>query len=281
MSDTDKLITVNIDGGLGNQLFMVAACLAYAWDHGRKPVFRYRNMIINETNRPTYWNTLFKQLKAKRYDIVIDKEYQEPQFHYIPIPPLQENTVKLLGYYISYLYFHHHRERLLKILQPQIPVVPARTCTCSLHFRIDDYKKHPDIYPILNINYYAQAVYLVTSTHNVSQIMYFADPRSKDEAHDMVDELRHLFPNVVFVHSEDITGVINEEQEMLTMAGCAYHIIANSTFSWWGAYFGNSQMVCYPKLWIYHNRDTSNVCLPSWHCIEWVRTCGCTYVCSH
>jgi hypothetical protein len=53
---------------------------------------------------------------------------------------------------------------------------------------------------------------------------------------------------------------------MLLMSCCKHNIIANSSFSWWGAYFNSNadKIVCYPEVWFANNTDTSDLCPLEW-----------------
>ena len=83
-----------------------------------------------------------------------------------------------------------------------------------------------------------------------------------------------MFPLCKFIKSDQS---IEDWKQMLMMSCCRHNIIANSSFSWWSAYFNShtDKIVCYPSQWfgpnLAHN-DTRDLCPDSWKKID-VSTC--------
>ena len=95
--------------------------------------------------------------------------------------------------------------------------------------------------------------------------MYFCEDVDIDNVKQVVNQLKSEFPQFTFVRGEN---TLADWEQLLLMSCCHHNIIANSSFSWWAAYFNNyaDKLVCYPSVWFGpcapHN--TSDLCPPDW-----------------
>jgi hypothetical protein len=68
------------------------------------------------------------------------------------------------------------------------------------------------------------------------------------------------------------TKQLSDWEQLLFMSCCNHNIIANSTFSWWAAYFNSweDKIVCYPSVWFgpSANHNTMDLCPESWNKIS-------------
>jgi hypothetical protein len=120
----------------------------------------------------------------------------------------------------------------------------------SMHFRLGDYKKHPNVYYILDSNYYKHAIshILDKQTNKNAIIYYFCEDADLSDVENTIQILKNDFPLLSFVRADPL---LEDWEQMLLMSLCSHNIIANSTFSWWGAYLNNNtnKIVCYPEKW--------------------------------
>jgi hypothetical protein len=141
----------------------------------------------------------------------------------------------------------------------------------SLHFRFGDYKKYPHIYQILNEKYYSNSItYILSEIKNDSKlsIVYFCEDQDIEDVEYIIKKLRLEFPLIKF---ERANPLLKDWEQMLLMSLCNHNIIANSTFSWWGAYLNSSvdKIVCYPEKWFMPNaHNTCDLFLEEWVPIE-------------
>ena len=134
----------------------------------------------------------------------------------------------------------------------------------SLHFRIGDYKVVQHHHPILTIDYYKKALTIIKEKNKLDgvNVIYFFEKKDIDEVNNKVKQLKNYFPEANFISLNDL----QDWEEMLTMSLCKHNIIANSTFSWWGAYFNENKekIVCYPNKWINSNVIKQDLFFDSW-----------------
>ena len=242
-----SMITIEMMGGLGNHLFQIACVLSYSLKN--KKTFYFEDKLPTRNDRPFYWDNLLSSLKIFLKPSIRLPIYKEPQFHYTPIPYIEE-SFKLWGYFQSYKYFKEHEQsifRLLKIRETQQKYSP--TNKVSLHFRIGDYKDIQEHHPLLTMDYYKNAMkQLIRDTQKDNwNILYFFEEKDASYVNEYIDQLKKNYPKLTF---ESVDHNLKDWEQMIQMSLCKHNIIANSSFSWWGAYLNPFEPnVYYPKQW--------------------------------
>jgi hypothetical protein len=281
-------------GGLGNQLFQIFTTISYALKYS-KPFFFLNNYQLGNgsngvTIRYTYWETFLSKLKPflKNLDEIPQLlTINEQTFNYSLLPETFEKNycTLLVGYFQSPLYFNQYKNTICKLLGLDLNkrLVKIKSHidfdnidVISLHFRFGDYKKYPNIYPILDEPYYSNAInYILSEIRSEKcsiskqiQILWFCENDDLKEADNIITKLQLQFPLIKFQRANTL---LEDWEQMLLISLCEYNIIANSTFSWWGAYLNDNpcKIVCYPDQWFMPqtNKNTKDLFPEDWSCI--------------
>ena len=262
------MITCNLQGGLGNQLFQIYTTIAYSFDSNSRFFFlNIKELKSSTTNRYTYWNTFLSCLKPYLLDPeLINKDniviINEKEFIYkaLPLPlPVSEKKIKILrGYFQSSKYFDIYFQTINRLLQIDALKVKLTNKYLSLinedqpismHFRLGDYKKLPEHYVILSVDYYRAALNRILENNNPEKtVLYFCEDQDLEEVESMITILKTEFTTLEFVRADP---ELEDWEQLILMSLCQNNIIANSTFSWWGAYLNiyQQKMVVCPLTW--------------------------------
>jgi len=274
-------------GGLGNQLFQIFTTISYSIKHKKEFAFLYSEFLGTgkTVKRKTYWNTFLKPLKKYVYFSLPSCVYlKEQQFSYNELlkPSDEKENICLYGYFQSYKYFHENSNFIINLinLEEQKRIVMFKNNysneylerTVSLHFRIGDYKLIPNDFPILNYEYYEKSILFLNQILNnndntkFDKILYFCENKDLEDVNFIINKLKLNFSSLKFIK---VNSNLEDWEQMLLMSCCRYNIIANSSFSWWGAYFNNNKdkIICYPEKWFSVNKsknDTKDLFLNVW-----------------
>lgn len=265
-------------GGLGNQLFQIFNTIAYSIQHNKEFGFPYSKSLKSGIERPTYWDTLFKHIKCKTHSSLPKVPlYKEPHYHYTNTPNIQQSFM-FYGYFQSYKYFEDVQEQIYELIhlkEQRVKIQEEYTRdyenTVSLHFRIGDYASKQNYHPVMTPTYYKNTIRrLIEDTgKNNWKILYFYQEEDHSIVHSMISELEKEYPGLDF---EPVEHSIEDWKQLLMMSLCRHNIIANSSFSWWGAYFNvhTDAKVYYPSVWFgpdAKGHNTKDLCPPSWSMI--------------
>jgi hypothetical protein len=258
--------TIEIMGGLGNQLFQIFTLISYSIKT-KKPFYFENKPITCGERKKYYWDTpLLNKLKGFIKPPLQNQQqliYREPFFHYAPIPHTKDNTanIKLHGYFQSYKYFEEDKELIFKMInlkesqsqiKEKVKTISSYENVVSLHFRVGDYAHQPQNHPLMPIEYYEKALEQLIDDTNGKQdwiILYFCEENDLVYVNEKIHSLKKnmKFKKLTFMK---VPGQLDDWEQILLMSLCQHHIIANSTFSWWGAYFSRGGgIVYYPNKW--------------------------------
>ena len=174
------------------------------------------------------------------------------------------------GYFQSEKYFKHIRDELLldytfqdyilnpcKEMMSQFDEPPI-----SLHVRRTDYTTNPN-HTAIPLKYYESALEEVPTTYDsctLPVLVFSDDPEWCKE--------QELFKDDRFMIAEGNSGYV----DMCLMTMCSYHIIANSSFSWWGAWLSDSKKVIAPSGWFAESNnqllDTKDLIPEDWEIVK-------------
>lgn len=280
------MITCQLLGGLGNQLFQIFTTIAYAFNNNNNAVFLNTDKTIGMTFRKTYWNTFLSGLnKAKMIQNNVPKmeHIKELLFSFTKLPDLRSNkNIMLVGYFQSYKYFHDKQKELFELIhlekqkQEIIKIYNNSDInflnTISMHFRIGDYKNIQNKHPIMTIDYYEKSLIIILDKINPQvkyKVLYFCEIHDLKEVMRIINILKTKFVQLEFEYV-NANANLEDWQQLLLMSCCQYNIIANSTFSWWAAYFNTNEnkIVCCPSKWFGSGLSHSIVDLFP---VEWVQ----------
>lgn len=224
------------NGRLGNQMFQYAALYSVGLTRGHSigiplgtrlsEVFELSSENIESDYKPQF---LFK----------------ERDFSFDPNVFLAPDKCDLTGYFQSGNYFISCKDAILKEFKFKKSYVEkaenflsalTQKNLCTVHFRRGDYKNLPRYHTNLGQDYYVSAKKVIENSIKDPHFLIFSDePEWCRES--------------LTGHNMTIVDLKDDATEMCIMSKCKMHIIANSSYSWWGAYLSNSPAVVAPKQW--------------------------------
>jgi hypothetical protein len=286
------MIVTKLTGGLGNQLFQYAL--------GRKLALKHNTELKLD-------NTVFETYKLHNYGLdnfnVVgnlaskkDRSQYENESNIAknflrgirqkinPFSIVEEQTLAfregilkspdncfLSGYWQSEQYFSDIRDELLNDLSIKSSltlqtkeveqVINKTSTTVSLHIRRGDFVNNEetrDFHGLCSMDYYYEAIKVLEEKIGKGHYFIFSDDPVWAKNNLDIKE------NVTLVNHNDAS---TNYEDMYLMSQCDHHIIANSSFSWWGAWLDpkDNKIVIAPKKWLNSKDvDTSTVKPTSW-----------------
>jgi glycosyl transferase family 25 len=228
----DPGLTVNVMGGLGNQLFQLAALTHVAKRTGRKP---YIQSLVNPSthSKTSYWDTVFASWKMLANSKQPSSRISEPRLSYVyweaQLSPM--SNPELNGYFQDWRYVDP--DFVAKLRFPDVSsTYPGIKEGIFLHIRGGDYVGNA--YHDIGLDaYYQRALAHFPDAH------FFVVTNDPEYA-----------KSRPFMQGLNHTLVIEPELETLyLMSQCAGGICANSSFSWWGAYLNPTRKIVMPDRW--------------------------------
>ena len=259
-------------GQLGNQMFQYAALKGIAAKHNYKTIIPSHNEVIVDA--------LGNKLRIELFDafdipmgpmdvgyIPHDRNVQEPHYHFSQ--ELLDNcpdNVSLVGYFQSEKYFKHIEDDIRKLFGPKEDALSCWASTqhlfdnpVALHIRRGDFLINSVHHHNLSMKYYETALRAFGSDR---QVIIFSDDTDWCKAQPLFEGDRFL-----------VCEGGGPYTDLYMMSKCDDFIIANSTFSWWGAWLSHNEdkLVIYPDLWFGPNnidKSTADLFPPEWRMIN-------------
>jgi hypothetical protein len=256
-------------GRLGNQMFQYASLRGIAANRGfdfcipPENVFGEYDFKVKESESNIYNTFDISWVNSQTTNNKLVEEvgfgFDENLFNNC------EDNIDLLGYFQTEKYFKHiesdirkdfsFKQDMMDYCSHFMESLNSSGEVISLHIRRGDYLNLQSFHPTPLIEYYQEAL---KKFPDLPVLIFSDDPD-------------WCFSQEIFSSSRFLISQSNQASfDMCLMSLCNYHIIANSSFSWWGAWLSESQNVIAPKLWFgpsLKENKTIDLYCPEWEII--------------
>jgi hypothetical protein len=276
------MIITRLRGGLGNQLFQYACGRALSLRTGnplKLDVSGYEKGVQERNRADTqraYSLSHFtieeniasaEEIRALKYPLgIVSKGWRFVkvkifrQFNTGFIPRILSKTgdIYLDGYWQTEIYFRDHENKIRQDITLKEPLSPAaaaialdiqKTVSVSIHIRRGDVARDAATNPYFGIctpEYYGAALNYMNEHVEDPHVFIFSDDP------DWVRQNIKIPQPFTFISDKNPDGSLRDYEELILMSLCRHNVIANSSFSWWGAWLNANpdKVVVAPKAWI-------------------------------
>jgi hypothetical protein len=239
------MIIPQLNGGLCNQMFQIAACFCYAKVTDNKFAINYNlPFSAHQGKHPqTYKDSIYKNIESTAY--VPEVRYKQPSFVYSDIPLFADALFE--GHFQSYKYIKKFRSDLADLfcfsedIKKRIDsaLTKFNKQICTIHIRRGDYLD-PQIaiaHNVCNKNYYDRCI------ADISDAVFLV---ITDDRNYVTKEFKVEFETGKFI----IVNTTSELEDLYLLTQSDIIIGSNSTFSWWGAFLNKKLRRCLmPSRW--------------------------------
>jgi hypothetical protein len=254
---------VQLMGGLGNQLFQIAAGISHSTRTGRR-------LIVSEGTeggRPTYWNSFLENCAKFIGPNNAINTWNEPHFYYKEIP---ESADGLRGYFQSSQHFKDVSSHIRILFTPSVEIQKTVQDKYGATLLTDEYREHGVVVHVRRGDYVLPEK---IPYHFVTTPSYFeracSEMKEKDPAAKFLVFSEDLdwcraqpyFADAIFVDEPDECVALH------LMSHYKHYIISNSSFSWWATWLHTPAEVVYaPDRWFgpFNVQDWRDVYEPGW-----------------
>lgn len=259
------MITVVLQGGIGNQMFQMAYGLAL---QSRGYAIQFDKSRERPGTHREYALGIFGELP---FGSPSDSIFYEGDFRFEESKLSPSDPSTAIGYWQSEKYFksieNEVRHKLNSALWPQKSSVVSegfasayheiyRSISIAVHIRRQDYVDLQSFHGMPSIDYYLAAVKQIQCQTLPSKVFVFSDDRQW---------CRENLPS-----EWRIVDGTNKYDDLRLMSSCKHSVLANSSFGWWGTWLGDNQqgrIVVAPKQWFADpamQEQSTDICPERW-----------------
>ncbi|KIO54198.1 alpha-1,2-fucosyltransferase [Flavobacterium hibernum] len=291
------MILIKLQGGLGNQMFQYAFASVLARKNNTKIVIEdsvYKLTEKKEGYTPRNFElsifdneyvfakrsdtSLFSTLSIiqkvkKKINLNYPKIFNEPTFEYSLKANSLKSPVFAIGYFQSFKYFIGFESYIrdlfvfpmnrLSSKNTDLISILKNKNTIAIHIRRGDYVNDiitNQVHGSCSFKYYEEAISIINSKIENPTLVFFSD-----DSVWVKDNFGALIFDKIFV---DHNKELDSWMDMFLMSICSHNIIANSSFSWWGAWLNENpeKIVIAPKKWFQSKEIDIKSIIPE----EWI-----------